>query len=53
MPDETYDKDGVFSGSAIVWKDKMYLFYTGNVEEEGDHDYIHSGRGAECDPRDI
>lgn len=46
MPDETYDKDGVFSGSAIVWKDKMYLFYTGNVEEEGDHDYIHSGRGA-------
>ena len=24
----------------------MYLFYTGNVEEEGDHDYIHSGRGA-------
>ena len=46
LPDETYDKDGVFSGSAIVWKDKMYLFYTGNVEEEGDHDYIHSGRGA-------
>ena len=24
----------------------MELFYTGNVKEEGEHDYIHSGRGA-------
>lgn len=24
----------------------MELFYTGNVKEEGEHDYIRSGRGA-------
>lgn len=24
----------------------MELFYTGNVKEEGEHDYIHTGRGA-------
>ena len=45
-PDEAYDKDGVYSGSAICRGDKLYVFYTGNVKEEGDHDYILSGRGA-------
>ena len=45
-PDEPYDRDGVYSGSAICVGDRMYVFYTGNVKEEGEHDYIHSGRGA-------
>ena len=30
-PDEWYDKDGVYSGSAVSFDDKLYLFYTGNV----------------------
>lgn len=33
MPDEKFDKNGVFSGSALVWNDTMYVFYTGNAEE--------------------
>lgn len=45
-PDEPYDKDGVYSGSAICVDDHLYVFYTGNVKEEGNHDYILSGRGA-------
>lgn len=35
-PDKDYDKDGVFSGSAIEEDNKMYLFYTGNVNHEGE-----------------
>lgn len=35
-PSEDYDKDGCFSGSAIVKGDKLYLMYTGHVEE-GDY----------------
>ncbi len=46
VPDESYDKDGVYSGSAWTEDGKMYLYYTGNVKEAGEHDYIHSGRGA-------
>lgn len=46
LPDESYDKDGVYSGSAIVHEGRQYIFYTGNVKEEGEHDFIHSGRGA-------
>lgn len=45
-PDCSFDKDGVYSGSALVEDGKIYLYYTGNVKEEGDHDYIRSGRGA-------
>jgi len=30
-PDETFDKDGCFSGSAIEKDDKLYLMYTGHV----------------------
>ena len=45
-PDTPYDKDGVYSGCGFVKDDTLYLFYTGNVKEEGDHDYIRSGRGA-------
>ena len=44
VPDQPYDKDGVFSGSALITQNKMYLFYTGNVEQEGDYDYVYEGR---------
>src|SRR5690606_39202751 len=33
-PDSWFDKDGCYSGSAIVHDDKMFLFYTGNVKDE-------------------
>ena len=33
-PSESYDKDGCFSGSAIVKDDKLYLLYTGHVDDE-------------------
>lgn len=42
--DNKLDKDGAYSGSALIKDNKMYVFYTGNVKEEGDHDYIKSGR---------
>lgn len=46
FPDSADDKDGVYSGSAIVYDDTLHLFYTGNVKEDGEHDYVQSGRGA-------
>mgnify|MGYP004604674097 FL=1 len=46
FPDTPDDKDGVYSGSAVVCGDTLHIFYTGNVKEEGEHDYITSGRGA-------
>ncbi|WP_414838970.1 glycoside hydrolase family 32 protein [Carnobacterium sp. TMP28] len=33
-PDEWFDKDGCYSGSAVAFEDKLYLFYTGNVRNE-------------------
>lgn len=33
-PDKDYDKNGCYSGSALVYEDKLYLFYTGNVKNE-------------------
>lgn len=33
-PGDWYDKDGCYSGSAIVFEGKIYLFYTGNVRGE-------------------
>lgn len=33
-PDKDYDKDGVFSGSAIEKDGKLYVMYSGNVEYE-------------------
>ncbi len=45
-PDCPEDKDGVYSGSGIVRDGVLYLFYTGNVKEDGEHDYVTSGRGA-------
>lgn len=33
-PIDWYDKDGCYSGSAVVFEEKLYLFYTGNVRGE-------------------
>ncbi len=30
-----YDRDGVYSGTGIVWDDRIYLYYTGNVKPGG------------------
>ena len=46
LPDTPEDRSGVYSGCGFVKDDTLYLFYTGNVKEEGNHDYITSGRGA-------
>lgn len=46
FPDTPDDKDGVYSGCAVVQDDVLHIFYTGNVKEDGEHDYIISGRGA-------
>ena len=50
-PSEAYDRNGCFSGSAIVIDDKLVLIYTGHVEEGNvrtetkcmavSHDVIH------------
>lgn len=40
------DRDGVFSGSAVTFSDRVEFFYTGNVMEDGNHDYVLEGRGA-------
>ena len=45
-PDIPEDRDGVFSGSAVSCNDHIEFFYTGNVMEEGEHDYVLEGRGA-------
>lgn len=33
-PDTIYDSHGVFSGTALPLKDKLFLFYTGNTRDE-------------------
>lgn len=33
-PKDWFDKDGCYSGSAVIHQNKMYLFYTGNVKNE-------------------
>lgn len=38
------DRSGVYSGSALIEDDRMYLFYTGNVKLPGNYDYIDQGR---------
>lgn len=40
------DASGAYSGSALVEGDRLFIAYTGNVKEPGDHDYITSGRQA-------
>lgn len=44
VSDTDWDRDGVYSGSAIIEDDNIYLFYTGNVKHKGNYDYINSGR---------
>ena len=44
VPDMPFDKDGVYSGSAMVENDQVHLFYTGNVKNEGNYDYVYEGR---------
>lgn len=44
-PDCEFDCHGVYSGSALVDGQTMYLYYTGNVKHPGEYDYINTGRG--------
>lgn len=44
--DHEWDRSGAFSGCGFTQDGIMELFYTGNVMEEGDFDYIHAGRAA-------
>lgn len=44
FPDAPFDCHGVYSGSALVEEDGLYLYYTGNVKLAGDYDYITAGR---------
>lgn len=44
VPDIPEDKDGVYSGCAYVNDDMLNIFYTGNVKENGNFDYITAGR---------
>lgn len=46
LPDQEFDRGGVYSGCALTDDEGMHFFYTGNVKEEGDYDYIHAGRKA-------
>lgn len=43
-PDQEFDVDGVYSGSGIKKDGKLHFFYTGNVKQPGDYDYIYNGR---------
>ncbi|MCR4687119.1 MAG: glycoside hydrolase family 32 protein [Lachnospiraceae bacterium] len=43
-PDNELDKNGVYSGSAYVEDGEIYIYYTGNVKEPGEHDYTYTGR---------
>ncbi|MDO4490826.1 MAG: glycoside hydrolase family 32 protein [Lachnospiraceae bacterium] len=44
-PVDSWDCNGVYSGSALVEDDRLYLYYTGNVKHPGNYDYIYEGRG--------
>lgn len=35
LPDQSYDINGVYSGSSCVIQDQLYVFYTGNVKIDG------------------
>lgn len=36
LPDQPYDKNGVYSGSSLVKNNQLYLFYTGNSKKNGE-----------------
>ncbi len=42
--DEPFDCHGAYSGSTLVDDGKMNIFYTGNVKNIGDYDYINDGK---------
>ena len=46
FPDSEIDRDGAYSGSAIVENGIIHYFYTGNVKktDRDDYDYINEGR---------
>lgn len=45
FPDTRWDKDGVYSGSALVKDNGIHFFYTGNVKLwDKEYDYIMDGR---------
>lgn len=44
LADQPYDCHGAYSGSTLVYNGKMNIFYTGNVKNVGDFDYINNGR---------
>lgn len=46
-PDQPYDSNGVFSGSAIVIEDKLYLIYTGNIPNRQIQAIAYSDNGIE------
>lgn len=51
--DSADDANGAYSGGAVVVPgaasdgcDLLRLYYTGNVKEPGEHDFVYEGRGA-------
>ena len=45
-PDQPWNLHGVYSGSALVEEDALYLYYTGSVKFAGEYDFINNGRGS-------
>lgn len=45
-PDTPQDADGVYSGSAVARDGALWCYYTGNVKDKGNYDYINAGRQA-------
>ena len=45
-PDTPDEASGAYSGCAVPGEDGVRLYYTGNVKEPGDHDYVRTGRRA-------
>ncbi len=42
-PEDPYDKDGVFSGSAIVKDNKLFLMYSGHIEtDDGNYKQVQN-----------
>ena len=39
-PGDEFDKDGCFSGSAILWNNRLYIIYTGFIFNEDDEKII-------------
>lgn len=40
-PSKSYDRNGCFSGSAIIYHDKMYLYYTAIKYKQENPEYVH------------